>query len=163
MTAGFLDHPGLSGPFGALMDEYARAAGELCSVIEALPGERFERELPDPAIEFRTLRSVATHVARSAYGYASALRKARSLPRTLTGVIEVVAPADLRPHLAGALRYTEGALEGFYDASDEAITALRFEMPWGPIYDPEILLEHGIVHLLRHRRQVERWPAGPPG
>lgn len=156
--APFLDHPGLPGPFGALMDEYARAAGELCAVIEAIPADRFERELPDPKIEFRSPRSVAHHVARSAYGYATALRKARSLPRTFTGTIEVGAAADLRSHLAGALRYTEGALEGFYDADDATVTALRFEMPWGPTYDPEILLEHAIVHLLRHRRQIERWP-----
>src|SRR5882724_1864812 len=125
----FLDHPGLPGPFGALMDEYARAAGELCSVIEAVPADRFERELPDPAIEFRSLRSVVQHVARSAYGYAGALRKARSLPKATLGTIEVAVPADLRSHLAGALRSMEGALTGFYDADDATVTALRFEMP----------------------------------
>lgn len=27
---------------------------------------------------------------------------------------------------------------------------------WGPTCDPEMILEHGIVHLLRHRRQIER-------
>ena len=25
--------------------------------------------------------------------------------------------------------------------------------------DPEMILEHAIVHLLRHRRQLERWAA----
>jgi len=29
-------------------------------------------------------------------------------------------------------------------------------------YDPEMLLEHAVVHLLRHRRQLERWPRPPP-
>ena len=28
------------------------------------------------------------------------------------------------------------------------------------IYDPEILLEHAICHLLRHRLQLERWNVG---
>ncbi|HEV7515403.1 MAG TPA: hypothetical protein VGR07_03810, partial [Thermoanaerobaculia bacterium] len=80
------------------------------------------------------------------------------LPRTPADRTIVEQPAGLRPLLAAALRSMEGALSGFYDADDATITALRFEMPWGPTYDPEILLEHAIVHLLRHRRQVERWP-----
>lgn len=29
----FIDSPGLAGAFGALMDEYARAAAELCRVV----------------------------------------------------------------------------------------------------------------------------------
>ena len=43
--------------------------------------------------------------------------------------------------------------------SDEAVAAITFPVRWGPIYDPEMILEHAIVHLLRHRRQIERWPA----
>ena len=30
----FLDHPGRIGPFGGLMDEYARAADDFCTVVE---------------------------------------------------------------------------------------------------------------------------------
>ena len=36
---------------------------------------------------------------------------------------------------------------------------VQFQVRWGPVYDPEMILEHGIVHLLRHRRQLERWRA----
>ena len=35
MTTTFIHHPGLSGPFGALMDEYARAAEDFCRVVES--------------------------------------------------------------------------------------------------------------------------------
>jgi len=154
----FLDHPGRPGPFGALMDEYARAAGELCAVIEAIPVDRFERERPDLEIEHRSIRQVITHVARAAYGYASHLRKAQDLPRETLGPIETATPAELRPHLAAALRYTERSIQSLYAADEATYSALRFEVPWGPTYDPEMLLEHAIVHLLRHRRQIERWP-----
>ena len=40
---------------------------------------------------------------------------------------------------------------------DEANRALEFTVLWGPRYDPEMILEHAVVHLLRHRRQLERW------
>jgi hypothetical protein len=65
----FIQHPGLSGPFGALLDEYTRA-----------------------------------------------------------------------PRISAAW-WRVSILHGF----------------WGPRYDPEMLLEHAVCHVLRHRRQLERW------
>ena len=59
--------------------------------------------------------------------------------------------------LAAALRLTEESVEGLVDADEAAMAALRFPVRWGPTYDPEMLLEHAIVHLLRHRRQITRW------
>ena len=46
--------------------------------------------------------------------------------------------------------------------SSKEVMDVTFRMPWGQLYDPEILLEHAIVHLLRHRRQLEQWrsPSG---
>jgi hypothetical protein len=41
--------------------------------------------------------------------------------------------------------------------TDEEITAVKMPVRWGPTYDLEQLLEHAIVHILRHRRQVERF------
>ena len=44
MTTTFIRHPGLSGPFGALMDEYARAAEDFCRVVESFDLARFGSE-----------------------------------------------------------------------------------------------------------------------
>jgi hypothetical protein len=44
MTTTFIRHPGLSGPFGALMDEYARAAEDFCRVVESFDLARFDAE-----------------------------------------------------------------------------------------------------------------------
>jgi hypothetical protein len=38
----------------------------------------------------------------------------------------------------------------------EEVSSILVPVNWGPVYDPEGMLEHGIVHLLRHRRQIER-------
>jgi hypothetical protein len=46
MTTTFIHHPGLSGPFGALMDEYAPAAEDFCRVVEGLDLARFDAEPP---------------------------------------------------------------------------------------------------------------------
>ena len=66
-----------------------------------------------------------------------------------------------------ALAVRTGAInlgQGFPDTDgpqsllEDAVAAIKFDVRWGPTYDPEMLLEHAIVHLLRHRRQILRWP-----
>jgi len=156
----FLDRPGLPGMFGALMDECARAAADLCRVVEAFDDAAFAAERPSNDPDTRSPRAIALHCYGAARRYADYIRKARGLPfdeRFLPDAGTIARPADLRPRLAEALRYTEGALEGLHGADEAAVQALSFPVRWGPVYDPEMILEHGIVHLLRHRRQLERW------
>jgi uncharacterized damage-inducible protein DinB len=144
--------------FGALLDEYARAAEEFCRTVEDLSEDRFhqERESPDP--ETISLRAVCGHVAVAAWNYADYIRIARGLPRIPRPFEKdaVTSPAALRPLLARALHHTETTVDGC-PADQAGLDALRFQVRWGPTYDPEMLLEHAIVHLLRHRRQIERW------
>lgn len=164
-AAGFLDRPGLPGPFGALMDEYARAAEDFCRVAEAFEPARFAEERPSKDPGTVSPRAICLHVYGAARRYADYVRKARGLPhddRFLPGPEAIEGPAAVRGRVAQALRYTEGALEGLYDAEESVVEALRFKVRWGPVYDPEMILEHGIVHLLRHRRQLERWDRASP-
>jgi hypothetical protein len=157
----FIASPGLAGPFGALMDEYARAAAELCRVVEAIPPARF-MEVVDSSGEFPTPQAICTHVVRAAYGHAGHIRKALGIsigerPRGEELVPE--SPDRLRPLLAAALRYTEATVAGLRADpafAAEEVSSFLFPVNWGPVYDPEGMLEHGIVHLLRHRRQIER-------
>ncbi|MGY0037018.1 hypothetical protein [Pedobacter sp. NJ-S-72] len=57
-----------------------------------------------------------------------------------------------------AFQFTVGIFEGVkdedlerFDAGDKIMTG------WGQLYDIEQLMEHAIVHILRHRRQIERF------
>jgi hypothetical protein len=159
--APFLNHPGLPGPFGALMDEYARAAEDFCRVLEMVDLEVFTRKQDSQDPDTRSIQDMCAHAIGAAHRYADYIRKARGLPFVELFTLnpdQVPTPVAIRPLLREALRYTEGALDGLYDAKEEEVSAVTFAVRWGPTYDPEMILEHGIVHLLRHRRQVERWP-----
>jgi hypothetical protein len=46
--------------------------------------------------------------------------------------------------------YPNIALETYNDAG-------KIHVTWGQSYDVEQLFEHAIVHILRHRRQIERF------
>jgi hypothetical protein len=155
-----IDRPGLPGPFGALMDEYAKAAAEFCAVLDGFAGARYASARPRNDEDTRTPRALSAHVVGAARRYADYVRKRRGLPfveRALVDPATLPDPAAVRRGLGEALRYTEGALDGFYDVPEAEILATTFAVRWGPQYDPEMILEHAIVHLLRHRRQLERW------
>jgi uncharacterized damage-inducible protein DinB len=150
------------GAIGALMDEYERAAVELSRLISSLSDAEFER-LRDTRTQdedCRTIQTVMAHVIGAGYGYAYRIRTAmgeeatRPERRSFTRQEAV----DAIPEM---LRYSEETLEGKWKMTDEEIMAVRIDAPWGPTYDLEQLLEHAIVHVLRHRRQIERFLHDP--
>src|SRR5262252_6472216 len=77
MTITFIHHPGLSGPFGALMDEYARAAEDFCRVVERFDLTRFDAERPSNNPNTVSPRAICLHVIGAAHRYAHYIRKAR--------------------------------------------------------------------------------------
>jgi hypothetical protein len=57
------------------------------------------------------------------------------------------------------LIYTVETLSDKWELSDDEITKVKIISRYGPTYDIEQLLEHAIVHILRHRRQIEKFIA----
>lgn len=53
--------------------------------------------------------------------------------------------------------YTKNSFEGIWQKTNEEIEAIKIDTRWKVTYDFEQLLEHAIVHILRHRRQVENF------
>jgi hypothetical protein len=160
MPTSFIRHPGLSGPFGALMDEYARAAGDFCSVVEDFDPARFAAERPSSNPNTRSPHAICVHVCGAAHRYAHYIRKARGLDFVEQYQLDPArlrAPHDVRGLLAEAIMFTEATVEPLLHATDEEIQAISFTVRWGPRYDPEMIVEHAVCHLLRHRRQLERW------
>lgn len=156
----FLDHPGRPGPFGTLMDEYARAAADFCAVVEGFDTEVYTRGRGGDDEHTASAHALCAHVCGAARRYSEYIRKALGLPhvdRYEAPLGLVASPADVRPALGAAMRYTEEGLADLYDDPREAHEIVTFLVAWGPRYDPEMILEHAIVHLLRHRRQLERW------
>ena len=160
MAATFIRHPGLSGPFGALMDEYARAAEDFCRVVEGFDLARFDAERPSNDPNTVSPRAICLHVIGAAHRYAHYIRKVRGVDfveRYQADPAQLRSPQEVRTLLADGIILTEETVEPLLKATEQEIQALSFTVRWGPRYDPEMILEHAVCHLLRHRRQLERW------
>ena len=59
--------------------------------------------------------------------------------------------------LTEGIALAEQTVEPLLKATEQEIQALSFAVRWGARYAPEMILEHAVCHLLRHRRQLERW------
>ena len=54
------------------------------------------------------------------------------------------------------LEYTEQSIADKYSMTDDELNATNIPIRWSDHHDMEAIFEHAIVHILRHRRQVER-------
>lgn len=148
------------GAIGALLDEYERAIGELKSVIRDIQ--------PDALISIvdahtqdencRSVQTVLTHLVHSGYGYAISIHnlKGHNTERPEKKFYgQVQAYLD---DLTGVFTFTEKVFSAFKDEELEQFNdALKIKAGWGQVYDIEQMFEHAIVHILRHRRQIEKF------
>jgi uncharacterized damage-inducible protein DinB len=146
------------GPIGALMDEYERAASELERLIERIPKDDFVRvvDLQTKDDDCRSVQTIMSHVVRAGYGYADYIREQFSIASNRPQP-KLLSRQESLEQLDAALRYTAQTLEGRWEMSDEEIKGTVIKSRWGAVYDVEGLLEHAIVHILRHRRQAEKF------
>jgi uncharacterized damage-inducible protein DinB len=147
-----------NGAIGALMDEYERAALELTRLVEQIPDDDFTRIVDSQTKDedCRSVQTIMSHVVRAGYGYADYIREQLSIASTRPQP-KLLSCQESLEQLEAALRYTIETLEGRWEMSAEEISGIVINSRWGVVYDVEGLLEHAIVHLLRHRRQIEKF------
>ena len=145
------------GALGALFDEYERAAREFAASVTAVGDEQFAECLDADTVDddCRSVQTVVRHVVSSGFGYATALRRhfGEEIDRP---EVSLAAKDVLLAQLDEMLRFTEETLVPHWDRPAIEIENARIVAPWGVIYDVEQLLEHAVVHVLRHRRQIEK-------
>ena len=146
------------GAVGAMMDEYERAAEELLRILDGISDEEYER-IRDTVTQdegCRSIQTIMTHVVGAGYGYAGMWRDAWGVERK-DPKREPFARAEARPRTKAMLEYTAATLERKWDMTEEEMNAMQMRSRWGQMYDFEQIFEHAIVHVLRHRRQIERF------
>ena len=145
------------GAIGALTDEYERAAFELKRLLETFDERRFNQILDSQTKDenCRSVQTIMSHVVSAGYGYAADVRGALAMPKDRPPK-RLLSRREVLGEFDAMLKYTIETLDGRWEMSDEAIQGIAIQSDWGVKYDLEQILEHAIVHVLRHRRQIER-------
>ncbi len=147
------------GPLGALMDEYEKAMEEYKIKIAQLSDADFVK-IVDPNTEdpdCRSAQTICQHVIASGYGYANYIRSRFNQPIELKHYeLSPETATQTCEELDKMIGYTVATLEDKWDIPDAKLGNYLIKSRWGTIYDVEQLLEHAVLHVLRHRRQIER-------
>lgn len=148
-----------TGAIGALLDEYERALTDLKKVIENSTHEQLTRIIDPTAKDENciSIQTILSHVVSSGFGYATSIYNLKGHQKKRPDKIFHTTGKEYSNDLDAVLVFTETVLNEFKEEELERHEeALKIKSGWGQVYDVEQMMEHAIVHILRHRRQIER-------
>ena len=149
-----------NGAIGALLDEYEKAVTELRDLLESITDTELmivvDPTTKDP--DCQSIQTILTHVVRAGYTYAIYVRKAQGESLDFRERLPLNSIKEYQKELQIMFQYNEYLFIEYpnlpletFEQKDKMLTA------WNQHYDIEQLFEHAIVHILRHRRQIERF------
>lgn len=144
----------------ALLSEYRKVIMELQNVIQNIPDEKLVLTITtETNNEDRlSIQTILAHIVNSGYAYCVYIRNLRdaTIERPKKEIRKSV--EEYKADLNNVLLYTYETFDNIYDNDLENFNKLeKIKTSWGQIYDIEQLFEHAIVHILRHRRQIENF------
>lgn len=149
-----------NGAIGAILDEYERSVKELKAVIQSISANDLvkivDAETEDE--DCRSIQTILTHVVSAGYNYVVEVRK--SLGEDLAYIEKEVLQSitDYNVALDQMFDFNVALFDDYPDINlEEYDPSKKLKVRWGQVYDVEQILEHAIVHVLRHRRQIERF------
>ena len=143
------------GAIGALTDEYEKALEELKDLLIKIPDDKFKKVYnKEVDIDFQSVKNLVTHVIQSGYVYANHIRK-RFGNSYVVSEIKITGTEQGTINLDRMFEYTVKTFEDKWLLSDDDLMNTIIKTSW-TTYDLEAIIEHAIVHILRHRLQIEK-------
>jgi uncharacterized damage-inducible protein DinB len=142
------------GAIGALTDEYEKALKEIKDVINSIPEVTFLKEVNSKEDDFKSIRNITLHIIRSGYSYSNYVRKWFN-EETTSVKIEVNTTEECIIEIEKMLLYHIKTYENKWLMSDDEMMKTIIKTSW-TTYDLEAIIEHAIVHILRHRLQIQK-------
>jgi hypothetical protein len=147
-----------NGGIGALLDLYEQELSKLENTIKSIPDAELLKIIsPDSTNGCDTFQGILSHVVHSGFGYATSIynsagnaivRPEKTFRLTIAAYLD-----DLKE----VFNYTAKILSNFRDEDLEQLDpSEKIITNWGQLYDIEQLMEHAIVHIMRHDRQLEK-------
>lgn len=144
----------------ALLLEYKKAIFEMQAVIENISNENLsfivDKDTENP--DCKSIQTILAHVVRSGYSYCVYIRNYRNEKCSRPERINRDSVAEYKKDLNDVLNFTDQTFETILDSELERFTdSEKMKTSWEQVYDIEQIMEHAIVHILRHRRQIENF------
>jgi hypothetical protein len=149
-----------TGAIGALLDEYERAINDLKTVLLHVSDKDLttiiDAETTDE--DCRSIQTIMGHVVRSGYGYAIYIYRHLGEDFDFRSTVLRATSQEYCDDIDAAFQFNVALFEKYPNLNlEEFDNEKKVLTRWGQVFDYDQLLEHAIVHILRHRRQIERF------
>jgi len=140
----------------ALIGEYRKSTIELKEILSILDQGLFEKITDKKTTDkdCKSIKTITFHIVQSGYTYANYINSL-SKRKWFKYNDEIGTPTEGIEEINKMLDYTEKSFDGLWEKTNDEFEKYKFETRWNVTYDLEQMMEHAIVHILRHRRQIE--------
>ena len=144
----------------SLLAEYKKAINELRHVIQDISEANLvfviDNETQNP--DCKSIQTILSHVISSGYSYCIYIQNSKNINSKRPDKVNRPSIVEYTKDLDDVLEFTNNTLATLTDDDlEELDNTKKIITSWGQIYDIEQLMEHAIVHVLRHRRQIEKF------
>lgn len=147
------------GAVGALLDIYEQAISDLKNVIQSIPDHTLTIIIDEKTTseDCKSIQAILSHVVSSGYSYATSIHNLKGHNAKRPEKVFHLTIAEYLKDLTNVLLFTESVFKEIKDDELEQFDdSLKIKTGWGQLYDIEQITEHAIVHILRHKRQIEK-------
>ncbi|TDE28787.1 DinB family protein [Flavobacterium ranwuense] len=144
----------------ALLAEYKKAIIELQHIIYDISQEdlTFTVDNATKNPDCKSIQTLLSHVVSSGYSYCIYIQNFKDINSIRPEKVNRSSIVDYINDLDNVLKFTQQTFAIIEDdALEERDASKKIRTTWGQLYDIEQLMEHAIVHILRHRRQIEKF------
>lgn len=148
------------GAAGALLDEYERAIVDLQSVIDDITDKELITIVDSKTSNLNciSVQSILSHVVRSGYAYANYINQLVAGKNEFRDYVFHSRVQDYQRDLNDVFILTTEIFKDIADSQlEQSNDSEKIITSWGQVYGIEQITEHAIVHILRHRRQIEKF------
>lgn len=142
------------GAIGALTDEYEKALNEFIVVLKNISDDHFLLTDDSKLENFKSIRNITLHIVRAGYSYSNYIRK-RFGDEMVPNEFKINSVEEAIIELNKMFQYKVETFENKWLLSDDEMMNTIIKTSW-TTYDLEALIEHSIVHILRHRLQIQK-------
>lgn len=148
------------GAVGALLDVYEGTIKDLQQTISDISDTELikiiDKQTTDDSC--KSIQTILSHIVCSGYAYGIYIRRFKGESIEFRDEIFHASINDYNNHLNDSFIFMVDSFKNIKDNElEESDNTKKLTTSWGQIYDIEQIMEHAIVHILRHCRQIKKY------
>ena len=149
------------GSIGAILDEYEIAIADLKKTIRNISDADLVKVVDAKTRNpnCRSVQTILTHIVKCGYFYPTLILRNKFPGKefSLPAITHLKTIKEYNKALEEMFIFNEQSLGKIKESDMWNYAKGRMDSGWGQIFDYDQIMEHAIMHIYRHRRQIKKF------